>query len=202
MTLSNIGPIKVEEEYEAEIERFHLMIGVSKRQPMKCAVCAYGEHVVVTFTSVFQDTRLQDRFFRLLKELGVSVETESNGVPDSRDDKAMYPAIQYDPKQWKEVVNTFYGILLRGRHTGSGQFRHILRIHVVSHRHRLYHLCGADITILHHAACESGIQSCDTDHCGGGASGDDRSCDGIYRLVSQFRHTEYPAVCRPCGGIF
>lgn len=83
------------------------MIGVSKRQPMKCAVCAYGEHVVVTFTSVFQDTRLQDRFFGFLRELGVSVETESNGVPDSRDDKAMYPRIQYDPKKWKEVVNSF-----------------------------------------------------------------------------------------------
>lgn len=84
MTLSNIGPIKVEKGYEEEIEHFHLMIGVSKRQPMKCAVCAYGEHVVVTFTSVFQDTRLQDRFFGFLRELGVPVETESNGVPDSR----------------------------------------------------------------------------------------------------------------------
>ena len=111
MTLSNIGPIKVEKGYEEEIEHFHLMIGVSKRQPMKCAVCAYGEHVVVTFTSVFQDTRLQDRFFGFLRELGVSVETESNGVPDSRDDKAMYPRIQYDPKKWKEVVNSFYIIL-------------------------------------------------------------------------------------------
>ena len=39
MTLSNIGPIKVEKGYEEEIEHFHLMIGVSKRQPMKCAVC-------------------------------------------------------------------------------------------------------------------------------------------------------------------
>lgn len=111
MTLSNIGPVKVEKEYEDEIDQFHLMIGVSKRQPMKCAVCAYKEHVVVTFTSVFQDTRLQDRFFGFLKEEGVTVETESNGEPDSRDDKAMYPKIQYDPKRWKEVVNSFYGIL-------------------------------------------------------------------------------------------
>ena len=39
------------------------------------------------------------------------METESNGVPDSRDDKAMYPRIQYDPKKWKEVVNSFYIIL-------------------------------------------------------------------------------------------
>ncbi len=64
MTLSNIGPIDIEEDYRKEIERFSIMIGVSKRQPMKCAVCSYGEEVIVTFTSVFQDTRLQDRFFR------------------------------------------------------------------------------------------------------------------------------------------
>lgn len=111
MTLSNIGPVKVEKEYEDEIEQFHLMIGVSKRQPMKCAVCAYGDHVVVTFTSVFRDTRLQDRFFGFLKEQGVTVETESNGEPDPRDDQAMYPRIQYDPKRWKGLVNSFYGLL-------------------------------------------------------------------------------------------
>lgn len=111
MTLSNIGPIRTEKEYEDEIEQFHLMIGVSKRQPMKCAVCAYREHVVVTFTSVFRDTRLQDRFFGFLKELGVTVETESNGVPDGRGDREMYPKIQYDPRRWKTAVNAFYAIL-------------------------------------------------------------------------------------------
>ena len=35
MTLSNIGPITMDEEYREEIENFHLLIGVSKRQPAK-----------------------------------------------------------------------------------------------------------------------------------------------------------------------
>lgn len=153
MTLSNIGPICVEKEYEEQIKQFHLMIGVAKRQPVKCAVCSYKDQVVVTFTSVFADRRLQDAFFGFLREAGVAVETESNGVPEgsgllegsgltesnrmpesggrsesnrvpkdsgqtensappsSRDDKGMYPKIAYDPKRWKEIVNTFYGIL-------------------------------------------------------------------------------------------
>lgn len=111
MTLSNIGPIEIEEEYAQDIRRFCLMIGVSKRQPVKCAVCSYGEEVIVTFTSVFQDTRLQDRFFGFLKELGIPVSIESNGVPDKRDDLGMYPQIRFDQKRLKTLANTFYGLL-------------------------------------------------------------------------------------------
>ncbi len=111
MTLSNIGPIDIEEDYRKEIERFSIMIGVSKRQPMKCAVCSYGEEVIVTFTSVFQDTRLQDRFFGFLREMNIPVSLESNGVPDHRDDIGMYPQIRYDRKRLKKLVTVFYGLL-------------------------------------------------------------------------------------------
>ncbi len=111
MTLSNIGPIDIEEDYRKEIERFTIMIGVSKRQPLKCAVCSYGEEVIVTFTSVFQDTRLQDRFFGFLREMSIPVSLESNGVPDHRDDLGMYPQIRYDRKRLKKLVTVFYGLL-------------------------------------------------------------------------------------------
>ncbi|WP_313180048.1 DUF6320 domain-containing protein [Lacrimispora sp.] len=111
MTLSNIGPIDIEEDYRKEIQRFSIMIGVSKRQPMKCAVCSYGEEVIVTFTSVFQDTRLQDRFFGFLREMSIPVSLESNGVPDHRDDLGMYPQIRYDRKRLKKLVTVFYGLL-------------------------------------------------------------------------------------------
>ncbi|MSS09055.1 MFS transporter [Clostridium sp. WB02_MRS01] len=111
MTLSNIGPIDIEEDYRKEIERFTIMIGVSKRQPMKCAVCSYGEEVIVTFTSVFQDTRLQDRFFGFLREMKIPVSLESNGVPDRRDDMGRYPQIRYDQKRLKKLAAIFYGLL-------------------------------------------------------------------------------------------
>lgn len=54
MTLSNIGPISMDPQYKEDIKRFHMMIGVSRKQPVKCAVCAWGDEVVVTFTSVLQ----------------------------------------------------------------------------------------------------------------------------------------------------
>jgi len=111
MTLSNIGSIEIEEDYREEIEKFSLMIGVSKRQPMKCGVCSYGEEMIVTFTSVFQDTRLQDRFFSFLREMEIPVNLESNGIPDNRDNLGMYPQIRYDRKRLKKLAFIFYGLL-------------------------------------------------------------------------------------------
>lgn len=92
-TLSNIGPVKMEPEYEGEIERFHIMIGVSRSQPLKCAVCAWGDELVVTFTSVFADSRLQRRFFGKLREEGIAVRLEGNELCGARK-RDMYPRIR------------------------------------------------------------------------------------------------------------
>ncbi|MDO4267669.1 MAG: hypothetical protein Q4C73_04275 [Eubacteriales bacterium] len=93
MTLSNIGPISMEPEYEKDIERFHLMIGVSRSQPVKCAVCAWKDEMVITFTSVFADSRLQRRFFGKLKEDGIFVRLEGNDLCGAKK-RDMYPRIR------------------------------------------------------------------------------------------------------------
>ena len=112
ITLSNIGPIKVDEEYRDAIRQCHLIIGVSKRQPIKCAVCAYEEDVIVSFTSVYEDTKVQDRFFKILRDNGIPVEVESNGVDEQEVDKGMYPEVSYDVDKWKKMTNLFYAVLI------------------------------------------------------------------------------------------
>lgn len=112
MTLSNIGPISIEPEYRQYIEKFHFLIGVSNRQRVKCGVCSYGDEVVVSFTSVLADTRLQDYFFDCLRERGIPVETEGNGAVADVPDSGMYPEIHYDPVKWKKLVNLFYAVLV------------------------------------------------------------------------------------------
>lgn len=92
-TLSNVGPIKVDPAYQDDIEQFHIMIGVSRRQPVKCTACAYREDVVITFTSVFADSRLQRRFFRKIKEDGARVRLEGNELSAARK-KDMYPRVR------------------------------------------------------------------------------------------------------------
>lgn len=112
ITLSNIGPIKVEPEYRDAIRQCHLIIGVSKRQPMKCAVCAYGDDIIISFTSVYGDTKVQDRFFGFLQDKKIPVELESNGIAKKEADKGMYPEIAYDTNKWKKMTNLFYAVLL------------------------------------------------------------------------------------------
>lgn len=111
ITLSNIGPVSVDEKYQEMVENCWLLIGVSKRQPAKCGVCSYGEKVNITFTSVFDDSRLEDRFFEKLEADGIPVEIESNGEVKPEADKGNYPAIEYDGKSWKNLVYIFYGVL-------------------------------------------------------------------------------------------
>lgn len=93
MTLSNVGPVQMDPEYADAIERFHIMIGVSRRQPVKCTICSYGDEMVVTFTSVFADSRLQKRFFGRLKEDGVGIRLEGNELCGAKK-RDMYPRVR------------------------------------------------------------------------------------------------------------
>ncbi|MCD8122594.1 MAG: hypothetical protein LUE65_10230 [Clostridiales bacterium] len=93
MTLSNLGLIQMEEAYADAIERFHIFIGVSRRQPLKCTVCSYGSEIVVTFASVLKDSRLQKRFFETLRNDGIPVTLEGNELCGARK-RDMYPRVR------------------------------------------------------------------------------------------------------------
>ncbi len=94
VTLSNLGPIKVEAPYNEYIESFYVLIGVSEHQTAKCAIIAYGDNLMLTFSTVFDDNKLAEGFFKKLKEHGISSELESNGAVDKEHDKGRYPARQ------------------------------------------------------------------------------------------------------------
>lgn len=94
ITLSNLGPIKVEEPYKEYIESFYVLIGVSHSQPAKCAIIAYEDNLMITMSTVFDDTKLVEGFFGKLKAHGISSELESNGAVDEEHDKGRYPLRQ------------------------------------------------------------------------------------------------------------
>ncbi|MEG0564762.1 MAG: DUF6320 domain-containing protein [Hungatella sp.] len=112
ITLSNIGPIRIDPNYQDQIRRCHVIIGVSKRQPMKCVVCAYEEDIIISFTSVYTDSKIQDRFFGFLEAQQIPVELETNGMVKKEADHGMYPEISYDVSRWKRMKNLFYLLLL------------------------------------------------------------------------------------------
>lgn len=79
-TISNLGVMKILPEYEEYVERFHFIMGVSKKQPVKCIVCSYKKELVFTFSSMLKDTSLQRHFFKRMSQDGIPVKIESNGV--------------------------------------------------------------------------------------------------------------------------
>lgn len=94
ITLSNLGPIKVDEPYKEYIENFYVLIGVSHSQTAKCAIIAYEDNLIFTMSTVFDDNKLSEGFFGKLKEHGISCELESNGIVDKAHDKGRYPLRQ------------------------------------------------------------------------------------------------------------
>ena len=111
MTFSNVGQVVLRPEHEERVKEIQAMIGVSGRQRIKCAVVTYQGNVMLTFTSVMTDSRLQDYFFHFLETLGLHVQLESNGAVRPDLDKRNYPRPEYDSGKLKRFSWLFYLVL-------------------------------------------------------------------------------------------
>nr|MBQ8252780.1 hypothetical protein [Lachnospiraceae bacterium] len=78
-TVTNLGEIKIRDAYKPYIERFHIILSMTKGQNMKCNVCTYGGELVYTISTKLADGSVQKRFFRTLAEEGIDVTIETNG---------------------------------------------------------------------------------------------------------------------------
>jgi NRPS condensation-like uncharacterized protein len=79
-TMTNIGNIRLEPEYEPYVEMFHAFLAMSKGQLLKATVCSYRDTLAVTFSSMLAQAHVQRAFFRQLAADGLEVTIESNGV--------------------------------------------------------------------------------------------------------------------------
>lgn len=100
-TLSNLGKMEILPEYRRKIKRFQAMMGVFPGQEFKCTVISYGQETAVTFTSVFEKSQVQDRFFKLLESDGVEVMTEDNQTKP--EDGGIYPDAEPRKKYLKRL---------------------------------------------------------------------------------------------------
>ena len=79
-TITNIGNIKLEPEYEPYVHMFHAFLAMSKGQLLKATICSYQDTLAITFSSVLAEAHVQRAFFRQLAADGLEVTIESNGV--------------------------------------------------------------------------------------------------------------------------
>lgn len=74
-SISNIGRIKTHDQFEKYIKQFSIC--VSAKSP-KITFCSYGDNLVITFTSPYEETDIQRIFFQFLSSRDVKVEITSN----------------------------------------------------------------------------------------------------------------------------
>ncbi len=78
-TVTNLGELQIRDEYKPFIERFHIVLSMTKGQNMKCAVSTYNGEMVYNISTKLTDVSIQRRFFRTLAEDGIGVTIETNG---------------------------------------------------------------------------------------------------------------------------
>ncbi len=80
ITFSNIGRIGIIGNYKDYIDNFFMLIAPEPVEKIKCAGCTFENKMVFTFTSILNDNSIERRFYKFLKERGIEVQIESNGV--------------------------------------------------------------------------------------------------------------------------
>ena len=81
-TFSNIGRIGMIGKYKDYIDYFLMLIAPEPVEKIKCSSCTFENKMVFTVTSILQDNKIEKRFYEFLREKGMKVEIESNGVLD------------------------------------------------------------------------------------------------------------------------
>ena len=82
ITYSNIGRIGILGKYKKYIKYFLMLIAPEPVEKIKCSSCTFENKMVFTFTSILNDNSIEKRFYNFLREKGINVEIESNGVLD------------------------------------------------------------------------------------------------------------------------
>lgn len=82
ITFSNIGRVGIIGEYKKYIDYFLMLIAPEPVEKIKCSSCTFENNMVFTFTSILGNNKIEKAFYKFLKERGIQVKIESNGVLD------------------------------------------------------------------------------------------------------------------------
>lgn len=82
ITYSNTGRVGIMGEYQKYIDYFMILISPDPVEKIKCSSCTFENKIVFTFTSILNNNRIEKAFYEFLKQRGIDIKIESNGVLD------------------------------------------------------------------------------------------------------------------------
>ena len=81
-TFSNIGRVGIIGEYQKYIDKFLMLIAPESVEKIKCSACSFENNLVFSFTSSLESTEVEEEFCMKLREEGIEINVEGNGVHD------------------------------------------------------------------------------------------------------------------------
>ena len=77
-TLSNLGLVKLPQGMAREVERVDFMLGTNPLNKTGCAVCGFGDRLMVNFGRITTHAEIERLFFTRLIKMGIPVQIETN----------------------------------------------------------------------------------------------------------------------------
>ena len=81
LNLSNLGNVTLPEEMRRYVRRMDFILGVQATAPHNCGVLSYGDTLYINFIRNVRESELESCFYRVLRNLGLDVQVQSNGQP-------------------------------------------------------------------------------------------------------------------------
>lgn len=78
LSLSNLGNVTLPKEMAQYVTRMDFILGVQATAPNNCGVLSYGGTLYINFIRNIREADLEYHFFRVLRDMGISVTVESN----------------------------------------------------------------------------------------------------------------------------
>ncbi len=77
LSFSNLGIVRLDAPFSDGVEDFSVMASTDR---LSCCLCSFKDTFCITFTSIFESTAVQRRFFTALSKMGIEVHIQSNIV--------------------------------------------------------------------------------------------------------------------------
>ena len=78
LSMSNLGAVQLPEAMLPYVERFDFILGVQATSPYNCGVLSFKDKLYINFIRDVQEPTLETHFYRVLRELGLQPEVQSN----------------------------------------------------------------------------------------------------------------------------
>ena len=79
LNLSNLGKVMLPDAMLPYVERMDFILGTQNTAPHNCGVLSFGDTLYINFIRNVRESELESRFYQVLRDLGLSVQVESNG---------------------------------------------------------------------------------------------------------------------------